>query len=128
MKNVFQLITVLLLTIQTLGYGQTERATTIQSKPVTTLQDTTIETEKFNDALGTFLLQEGFLELEIVQEEDKMYIVSEFSKDPLIQKNETTLREPTRGVDLELIKDNKDALKFTQNGYETIIKRVTKKD
>ncbi len=52
---------------------------------------------------------------------------SPFSKVILIQKNVTTLHEPTRGVDLELIKASKDALKYTQNGYETTIKRVIPK-
>ena len=73
------------------------------------------------------MLEEGDFELEIVQEDNKMYIISPFSKDILIPKNETTLTELTRGVDLELIKDNKDALKFTQNGYVTTIKRVKPK-
>lgn len=123
MKNVFQLVTVLLLFVQTIGLSQTEPTTT-------SIQETktTIETEKFKDAIGSFLLEEGNFELEIVQEDDKMYIVTEFSRDILVQKNETTLREPTRGVDLELIADNKNALKFSQNGYETFIKRVSKKN
>lgn len=70
---------------------------------------------------------EADFELEIVQDGNKMYIISPFSKDPLIQKNETTLREPIRGVDLELIEGDTSALKYTQNGYETLIKRVNKK-
>lgn len=123
MKNVFQLATVLLLFVQTIGHSQTA-STTIPIQET----KTTIETEKFKDAIGSFLLEEGNFELEIVQEDDKMYIVTEFSRDILVQKNETTLREPTRGVDLELIADNKNALKFSQNGYETFIKRVTKKN
>ena len=53
-----------------------------------------------------------------------MYIISPFSKDILIASNETTLHELTRGVDLELIAGNSNDLKFTQNGYETVIKRV----
>lgn len=124
MKHVFQLVTVVLLFVQTIGFSQTEPTTTTSTQET----NTTIETEKFKDAIGSFLLEEGNFELEIVQEKDKMYIVTEFSRDILVQKNETTLREPTRGVDLELIADNKNALKFSQNGYETLIKRVTKKD
>lgn len=124
MKHVFQLVTVVLLFVQTIGFSQTESTATTPIQET----NTTIETEKFKNAIGSFLLEEGNFELEIVQEKDKMYIVTEFSRDILVQKNETTLREPTRGVDLELIADNKDALKFSQNGYETFIKRVTKKD
>lgn len=124
MKNLFKMTTVLFLFIQTMGWSQTETKT---AAPVQET-NTTVETEKFKDAIGSFLLEEAGFELEIVQEDDKMYIITEFSKDILVQKNDTTLREPTRGVDLELIADNTDALKFSQNGYETFIKRVTKKD
>lgn len=123
MKHVIQLAIVLLVGIQAIGLSQTAPAT-----PVVQETKTAIETEKFKDAIGSFMLEEAGFELEIVQEDTKMYIVTEFSKDILVQKNETTLREPTRGVDLELIADNTNALKFTQNGYETLIKRVTKKE
>lgn len=131
MKNLIQLTTTLLLVVQTIGFSQTENTEPISQKELTTLitqqATTAIETEKFQDAVGSFLLEEGNFELEIVEEEDKMYIISPFSKDLLVQKNATTLREPTRGVDLELVGDNKNALKFTQNGYETVIKRVKPK-
>ena len=33
-----------------------------------------------------------------------------------------------RGVELERIEGDKNALKFTQNGYKTIIKRVEAKE
>ncbi|MEL6811119.1 MAG: hypothetical protein AAFP76_07280 [Bacteroidota bacterium] len=91
--------------------------------------DTKTEISDENLALfvGTYFLAEGDFELKIVREEnDAMFIVSPFSKDPLTVKNETTLHEPTRGVDLELIENDSTALIFTQNGYLTKIKRVSK--
>jgi len=113
---------------QTMGYGQTkDTATNSQQQEASlTQQSTNTKTATKNDKyfIGTFLLEEAGFELEIVKEDGKMYIVTEFSKDILIQKNETTLHEITRGVDLALIENNKDALKFTQNGYETTIVRV----
>ncbi len=131
MKNLIQFTTVLFLLIQTIGYSQ-EQNTETMSKKLDTISkvqniQTEIDTEKFKSFIGTYLLVEADFELEIVQENSKMYIVSPFSKDILVQKNETTLREPTRGVDLELIKDDENALKFTQNGYETTITRVNSK-
>ncbi|MEP0266315.1 hypothetical protein [Dokdonia sp.] len=125
MKNVFQITTVLFLLVQTIGYSQTESTTSTPTKQDTVLQKesskTETDTKKF---IGTYLLEEANFTLEILAENDKMYIVTSFSKDLLVIKNETTLREPTRGVDLELIKDDKNALKYTQNGYVTTIKRV----
>jgi len=122
MKNVIQLATVLFLLIHTIGYSQITSVTDQQETK------TSIETEKFKDAIGSFIMEEANFELQIVQEDNQMYVITEFSKDILTQKNDTTLREPTRGVDLELIADNKNALKFSQNGYETLIKRIEKKN
>jgi len=83
MKNLFKMTTVLFLFIQTMGWSQTE------TKTITSVQETntTVETEKFKDAIGSFLLEEAGFELKIVQEDDKMYIITEFSKDILVQKN-----------------------------------------
>lgn len=128
MKTLIQLTTILFLFVQTIGFSQTENTTSVSNKQDTMLKkentNTEINTKEFESFIGIYLLEEGDFTLEIIAENNKMYIVSPFSKDILISKNETTLREPTRGVDLELIKDDKNALKFTQNGYETTIKRV----
>ena len=124
MKNLIQLTTVLFLLVQTTGYSQTKSTETISKKQEV---KTTISTKNLKKFIGEYLLEEANFTLEIVQEKDKMYIVTEFSKDQLILKNETTLREYTRGVDLELIKNDKNSLKFTQNGFETIITRVKTK-
>lgn len=130
MKNLIKITTVLFLFIHAIGYSQTETTKTDTKKQTVALKqktETKIETKKLKEFVGTYFLEEGNFNLEIVMEKDKMFIVSPFSKDLLIHKNESTLREITRGVDLELIKDDKDALKFTQNGYETVIKRVKAK-
>lgn len=128
MKNLIQIATVLFLLVQTNGYSQTKSANTIPGKEEITLKTHTDKTEintvNLKKFIGIYFLEEADFTLEIIQEDNKMYIVSPFSKDILILKNETTVREPTRGVDLELIKGDKNALKYTQNGYETVIKRV----
>jgi len=124
MKNLIQITTVLFLCIQTTGISQTKDLVPPSKKQEVTIQIDISNLKKF---IGTYFLEEADFELEITMENNKMYIVSPFSKDILIAKNETVLREPTRGVDLELIKDDKNALKFSQNGYETIIKRVKSK-
>ena len=116
--------TVLFLLVQTIGYSQTKDTETTSKEQDTKIE---IDTTILKSFVGKYLLVEADFELEIVQENDKMFIISPYSKDILIQTNETTLHEPTRGVDLELIKDNKTALKFTQNGYETIIEKVDSK-
>lgn len=122
MKNLFKITTVLFLLVQTNGFSQTKE--TIVEKDSTEIK---IDTTKLKDFIGTYFLAEADFTLEIVQEDGKMYVISPFSKDILIHTNDTTLHELTRGVDLQLIKDNKDALKYTQNGYETTIKRVKSK-
>jgi hypothetical protein len=128
MKKLIQMTTILFLFVQTIGFSQTENTTSVSNTQDTMLKkentNTEINTKEFKSFIGIYLLEEGDFTLEIIAEDNKMYIVSPFSKDILISKNETTLREPTRGVDLELIEDDKNALKFTQNGYETTIKRV----
>ncbi len=128
MKNVIPFTTVLFLIVQSFVYGQLENADTSSNKQDVVLekqiQDSEIDTARLNDFVGTYFLAEAEFNLEILKEDDGMFIVSPFSKDILILKNETTLHELTRGVDLELIEGDKDALKFTQNGYETIIRRV----
>ncbi len=131
MKNLIQFTTVLFLFIQTIGYSQIKKTDAVSKKETTIVKkentSTKVDTKNLKKFIGEYLLEEANFTLEIVQEQDKMYIITEFSKDQLLLENETTLLEFTRGVRLELIIDNKDALKYTQNGYETIIKRVKSK-
>ena len=125
MKNLFQITTVLFLLVQTIGFSQTKNtgvsSNTQDASTENASTSTEFDAEKF---LGKFYLAEADFALEIIEEDNKMYIVTPFSKDILIPKNETTIHELTRGVDLELIKDDANALKFTQNGYVTTVKRV----
>lgn len=126
MKNLIQITTALILLVQSIGYCQTNNADSISNVQDTTIEKVGTETEfDSKPFLGKYYLAEADFALEITEEDNKMYIVTPFSKDILIPKNATTIHELTRGVDLELIEDNKNALKFTQNGYETTIKRVT---
>lgn len=124
MKNLIKITTVFLLIAQTISYGQTQNQDTISKSDNVKTEISSLELEKF---IGVYLLEEANFQLEIIEEGDKMYIVTEFSKDVLVQKNKTTLSEPTRGVDLELIKGNDNGLKFSQNGYEAIIVKLKPK-
>ncbi len=126
MKNSMQFITLLFLLVQTIGFSQTENSKS-DAIEIATSTEAVLAPDKLKDFIGIYFLAEADFELEIVQEDDQLYIISPFSKDIMIQTNETTLTEPTRGVDLELIPDNENALKYTQNGYETTIKRMTSK-
>lgn len=131
MKTLKQITLFALLLVQTIGFSQT-KSTETSTKKVETVQKnekktTKVDTKNLKKFIGTYNLVEANFTLDIVQEKGKMYIITEFSKDELLLKNETTLHEFTRGVDLQLIEGNTDALKFTQNGYETTIERVKPK-
>ena len=126
MKNLIQFATVLFLLVQTIGYSQEKNTENIVKKQEVS-STIKIDAKKLKKFVGKYYLSEGDFVLEIVMEKDQMYIISPFSKDLLTHKDGSTLREPTRGVDLQLIENNKDALKFTQNGYETTIERVKPK-
>ena len=131
MKTLKQITLFALLLVQTIGFSQT-KSTETPTKKVETVQKnekktTKVDTKNLKKFIGTYNLVEANFTLDIVQEKGKMYIITEFSKDELLLKNETTLHEFTRGVDLELIEGNENALKFTQNGYVTTIDRVKPK-
>lgn len=67
--------------------------------------------------------------MEIIEEDNKRYLLAEAQgvKSELIQKNETTLFDTTVGATLERLEDSNEGLKFSQNGFETLIKRRIKK-
>ncbi len=123
MKTLQRLTILSLIFFQTIGYGQEKNTETISKNK----KETTINIDNYNSFIGKYIMEEANFELEIIRENDKMFIVTEFSKDLLLPINKNTLQEYKRGVDLELIKGNKNALKFSQNGYETIIERVKPK-
>ena len=127
MKTLQQITLFTLLLVQTIGFSQTKSTETAETSEQNKKEITKIDTKNLAKFIGTYNLSEANFTLDIVQEEGKMYIITEFSKDQLLLKDENTLTEFTRGVDLQLIEGNKDALKFMQNGFETIIDRVKPK-
>ena len=88
-----------------------------------------IDIETFRDFIGTYYLEEAKLVLEIIEEGNKLYLLAEAQgvKSELIQKNKSTLFDTTVGATLERLEDSDAGLKFSQNGFETLIKRRGKK-
>ncbi|MFK8060769.1 MAG: hypothetical protein AB8B78_11850 [Polaribacter sp.] len=131
MKTLKHITIIAILLVQTIGFSQTKSKENASKKEKKVLKKQTevtkVDTKNLKKFIGTYNLVEANFTLDIVQEKGKMYIVTEFSKDELLLKDETTLTEFTRGVDLQLIEGNTNALKFTQNGYETTIERVKPK-
>lgn len=127
MKTLKQLTVLALFLIQTVVFGQTKNTENATNKQETKKEIKKVDTKNLKKFIGTYNLVEANFTLDIVQEKGKMYIITEFSKDQLLLKDENTLTEFTRGVDLQLIEGNENALKFTQNGYETTIERVKPK-
>lgn len=85
-----------------------------------------IDIENFKEYTGTYLLKEANLNLEIVLEENKMYLVVDAQgvKSELTQKSKISLYDTTVGVVLTKIEGNKESLSFNQNGFETIITKI----
>ncbi|QTD39086.1 hypothetical protein JL193_07515 [Polaribacter batillariae] len=130
--NTLQQLTILaLLFLQTSAFSQTKNAETVAIKKETVqkkkTETTKVESPNFKKFIGKYKMVEANFILDIVEEKGKMYIITEFSKDPLLPKNKNTLSEPKRGVDFQWIEGNKNGLKYSQNGYETILERVKPK-
>ena len=87
-----------------------------------------VDIENFKKYTGTYLLKEANLELKIVAEGNKMFIVVDAQgiKSELAQKNKTSLSDKVVGVVLSKIDGNDDSLTFNQNGFVTTISKVTK--
>ena len=85
-----------------------------------------VNIENFKKYTGTYLLKEANLELEIVTEGSKMFIVVDAQgiKSELAQKSETSLSDKVVGVVLSKIDGNDNSLTFNQNGFVTTINRV----
>lgn len=126
MKTLQKITLFTFLLVQTVVFSQTQKNETNNEKNKKELneKETKIDASKLTKFVGKYDLSEGNITLEIVQEKDKMYIISPWSKDLLKVEDENTLLEPTRGVYLKSIKDNENALNYFQNGYETTIKRI----
>ena len=128
MKTLKKITVLTLLLVHTIGFSQSKNEQKeANSKKVELKKEVKVDAKKLKKFIGKYDLSEGNITLEIVQEKDKMYIISPWSKDLLKVKDENTLIEPTRGVYLNIIKDNKNALKYFQNGYETTIKKINSK-
>lgn len=88
---------------------------------------TAIDITKFKNYVGKYLLTEANLELEILLENDKMflYVAAQEVKSELTQTNDTTLLDTVVGASLGIIEGDKGSLTFEQNGFKTTIKKVT---
>ncbi|MDC1161979.1 serine hydrolase [Tenacibaculum sp.] len=86
----------------------------------------TLNISKFKSFTGSFLLKEANLTLDIITENNKMYLLSKAQgvKSQLVQKNETTLYDTTVGATLQKIEGDENSLQFSQNGFKTTIKRI----
>ncbi len=80
----------------------------------------------FKKYAGKYLLKEANLTLEIIVENNNLFLASEAQglKSQLFQKNKTTLYDTSVGATLTLIPDNKAALTFSQNGFTTTINKI----
>ncbi len=95
----------------------------INNKPVESFK--TIDLKNFKKYTGTYLLKEANLTLEIILENNKMYLVSEAQgvKSELIQKDDKSLYDTTVGVVLTQIEEDTNSLSFSQNGFVTTISK-----
>ncbi|MEP0213453.1 MAG: hypothetical protein ABJD66_09590, partial [Cellulophaga sp.] len=89
-----------------------------------------IDLKKFKKYTGTYLLKEANLTLNIIQENNKMYLVVDAQKvkSELIQKNDKALYDTTVGVILTQIEGDSNSLEFNQNGFKTVISKITSKN
>ncbi len=95
----------------------------MNNKPIESFKS--IDLKNFKKYTGTYLLKEANLTLEIVLENDKMYLVSEAQgvKSELTQKDDKSLYDTTVGVVLTQIEDDNNSLSFSQNGFVTTISK-----
>jgi len=85
-----------------------------------------IDLEKFGRYIGSYLLKEANLKMDIVQEQGKLFLVvyAQNIKSELTQKSDTSLFETTVGVVLSMVDGNINTLQFQQNGFETVLERL----
>ncbi|PQJ80117.1 serine hydrolase domain-containing protein [Polaribacter porphyrae] len=96
----------------------------LDNKPINDFEK--VDFEKFKKYTGTYLLKEANLQLKIVAEGTKMFIVVDAQgiKSELAQKNENSLSDKVVGVILSKIDGTTERLKFKQNGFETTISKI----
>ena len=85
-----------------------------------------LDIEVFKAYQGTYSLKEANMEVKIVIDGNKIFLVSESQglKSELNQKDKNTLIDRETGVSLTKMKDNSENLTFSQGGFTTVLKRV----
>lgn len=89
----------------------------------------TLNLKEFQNITGKYFLKEANLTLEIIIENNKMYLIAEEQgiKSELMQKNQDSIYDTTVGATLTKIKGSNDSLTFSQNGFTTTIHKITTK-
>ena len=85
-----------------------------------------VDISVFKKYVGTFLLKEANMKMEIILENDNLYleVKAQGMKSELFQVNDKTLKDSAVGATLSIIEDNENALTFSQNGFTTTLTRV----
>ncbi|WP_420601602.1 serine hydrolase domain-containing protein [Flagellimonas sp.] len=81
---------------------------------------------EYKHAIGIYEFDAAGLkmDIEILEEEDNLYILAQGAKVLLVSTEQNKLVNGTFGVELEIDPSNVDQLTFRQNGLETTIKRI----
>ena len=87
---------------------------------------TAVDIEKFKKYVGKYMLKEANLELEIMLENEKMYlfVAAQNIKSELTQVSASELLDTSVGATLSRIDGDADSLTFSQNGFTTTIDKV----
>ena len=86
-----------------------------------------ISAENMKRFVGKYLLKEANMTFEIIEEDNQLFLSVEAQgiKSLLTQKNETTLIDSTVGASIEYLEGEENSLKFSQNGHELKLHRIT---
>ncbi|MFC5045451.1 serine hydrolase domain-containing protein [Aquimarina hainanensis] len=84
----------------------------------------------FKEIPGKYVLKEANLTFEIKREKNKLFLIVEAQgiKSELMQKDKNTLYDTAVGATLTKIEDNSSGLTFSQNGFTTIIHKISSKN
>lgn len=85
-----------------------------------------VDLNGFKGIVGVYLLKEANLELEILKEDNKLFLVSKAQgvKSELTQKSKTELYDTSVGATLTKIEGDTNSLTFSQNGFTTTISKI----
>ncbi|MCH2230358.1 MAG: beta-lactamase family protein [Crocinitomicaceae bacterium] len=83
--------------------------------------------DKFKHLVGSYELKQNGMLFEFSIEDNRLYLTvpSQGIKCEMNQKNSTTIVDTQVGANFELIEGNNEAIKFSQNGFETQLNRVS---